>query len=307
MEGILEFMKNLLYQGVGIFFIGSLSILYSLILQTSLAIKGQYFCLSILILGVFGLLTVAARNLKPINLFCLCCTLALTQSLICVVLTATDPFYPQNIKVYMSFWSTFVYTFVIFLFGYTILSFLFYFIWKSTAIRFRIFGKSIHAVSIICLATLLILNYHRPWQSPDDVLIKFYEYGDSPSTGAAEDMLMDPLILGGEKVAPLITKEIKNKEMEMRRYAIGFLGICAYKQAVPVLTKILLDDTEEFYFRMDALESIYFIDKKMAQKYAQQFIDRDDSLGSTAKKLCSEDCRFLRDRSYLNAWFGIHK
>ena len=75
-----------------------------------------------------------------------------------------------------------------------------------------------------------------PFRNPRDALQDFLTGHDR-----AEDQLMDPLILCGGRVVPLVIAEIQNKDMHRRRYAIGFLGNGHYSEALPVLEKILSD------------------------------------------------------------------
>jgi hypothetical protein len=82
-----------------------------------------------------------------------------------------------------------------------------------------------------------------PLRNPQEALADFYEARDR-----AEDQLMDPLILNGRRVVPYITRDIQNKDMKLRRYAIGFLGNGRYSEAVPILEKILSDESEIYYF-----------------------------------------------------------
>src|SRR5262249_34357032 len=124
--------------------------------------------------------------------------------------------------------------------------------------------------------------------------------------GVAEDMLMDPLILAGDKVVPLVIEAVKNKEMERRRYAIAFLGNGSYKQAIPVLEEILGDASEKDYVRGDALQSIYQIDDALGLHYAQEHQDSLDSLGQRAKDILSGRDYIKERRSYADALMGKH-
>jgi len=44
----------------------------------------------------------------------------------------------------------------------------------------------------------------------------------------------DPLILNGRRVVPLVIAELPNKNMRLRRDAIGFLGNGGYPEGLPV-------------------------------------------------------------------------
>jgi hypothetical protein len=98
--------------------------------------------------------------------------------------------------------------------------------------------------------------------SPEQAIKDFY------SSNRAEDQLMDPLILAGEKVVPLLLIEIERKTQPRRRYAIGALGNIQDNSALPVLERILRDESEEDYFRCDALNSIGMIDFQRGKELA---------------------------------------
>jgi hypothetical protein len=106
-----------------------------------------------------------------------------------------------------------------------------------------------------------------PFRNPKDALQDFLT-----AHNRAEDQLMDPLILCGRRVAPLVIAEIQNKDMHRRRYAIGFLGNGHYSEALPVLEKILSDGSEIFYFRADALIAIFQIAPNRARELAPKYV-----------------------------------
>src|SRR5262245_45882955 len=107
--------------------------------------------------------------------------------------------------------------------------------------------KKIMIASISLLAAASLFAGFVMLMSAEGALNRFYTYGNDPDDAVAEDMLMDPLIVAGEKVVPLVIREIKNKEMPRRRYAIGFLGNGSYKQALPALEDIFQDLSEKDY------------------------------------------------------------
>ena len=80
-------------------------------------------------------------------------------------------------------------------------------------------GSSVSVIGLGALLCLLWAVAEGPLRNPDEALKDFYDAGDR-----AEDQLMDPLILTGRSVVPLVLKELPNKDMRPRRYAIGFLG-----------------------------------------------------------------------------------
>lgn len=116
---------------------------------------------------------------------------------------------------------------------------------------------------------------------------------------------MDPLILNAELVAPRVIQSIQDKGMDKRRYAIGFLGNERIVGALPVLRRILADGSEEYYFRVDALEAIYQINREEGLSLARDYSERGDLLGRIATGLLSGDHRLLQ-RTYAEALFGRH-
>jgi len=116
-----------------------------------------------------------------------------------------------------------------------------------------------------------------PLRDPHEALNDFYDAKDR-----AEDQLMDPLILAGSDVVPMVVAELPNKEMRLRRYAIGFLGNGHYTQALQNLESILRDETEIYYFRADALGAIYQISPARAKELAPQYVRGQELLGKVA-------------------------
>jgi len=89
--------------------------------------------------------------------------------------------------------------------------------------------------------------------------------------GNHEPELDDPLIEAGKTMTLVICDAIKNKDMRMRRYAIGALGYIGDKRALPSLETILKSKDEIYYFRGDALHAIYQIDRSLGKKYAKEY------------------------------------
>lgn len=137
-------------------------------------------------------------------------------------------------------------------------------------------------------------------KSPETTLAEFYAYN------GAEDQLMDPLILAGEKVVPLVLEKIKNRNMPRRRYAIGFLGNGSYEQALPVLQEILQDDTEDVHFRADALQAIYEIDNQLGANYAKKYESHEDYFGRAARDMLETNSSLRERRSYWDALIRRH-
>jgi hypothetical protein len=118
-------------------------------------------------------------------------------------------------------------------------------------------------------------------------------------------MLMDPLILAGDPVVPLVLGALPNRQMPHRRYAIAFLGNGAFNVALPALRRLLADETEEAWIRSDALRAICDIDASEGVRRARTLNERDDQLGWTAKLVLERGCE-TRRRSYADAWWGRH-
>ncbi|MDH5203965.1 MAG: hypothetical protein OEW69_12020 [Nitrospirota bacterium] len=143
-------------------------------------------------------------------------------------------------------------------------------------------------------------NFTQKHSTADEVMNDFYE-----AKNRAEDMLMDPLIVNSDIVKQRVIEEIKDKNMDKRRYAIGYLGNEKINEALPMLTSILEDENEIDYFRSDALESIYSIDKQSGLTMAKKYSDREDLLGRRAKSIFENTYRpFIR--SYEDAKNGVH-
>ena len=149
---------------------------------------------------------------------------------------------------------------------------------------------------------LIIYAAYLAWPTPaaDQVMADFYK-----AEGRAEVMLMDPLILNADLVAPVVIESVKNKGMDKRRYAIGFLGNEGVSEALPVLRAILADKSEAEYFRADSLDAIFLINTEEGLSLAKIHSHRDDFLGHIAKGLLSGDHIPFR-RTYAEALFG-HK
>lgn len=96
--------------------------------------------------------------------------------------------------------------------------------------------------------------------------------------GDYEPELDDPLIEAGDAMTLVICEAVKNKDMKMRRYAIGALGYIGDQRALPTLEQILKSKEEIDYFRGDALHSIYQIDQALGKKYAREFGHESESL-----------------------------
>lgn len=162
----------------------------------------------------------------------------------------------------------------------------------------------IAGVAILIVAGLGIwwAAVEGPLRDPEDALRDFYEAQERP-----EDQLMDHLILNGRRVVPLVISAVPDKDMRLRRYAIGFLGNGRYRSALPALEGILADDSEIRYFRADALLAIYQITPERAQSLAPAYSKGEDLLGQVARKIVAGKSPVNWTRSYWQAAWHVHE
>ena len=93
--------------------------------------------------------------------------------------------------------------------------------------------------------------------------VDFENIWDRFYAGDHEPELDDPLIEAGPKMTLVICEAVANKDMRLRRYAIGALGFVGDSRALATLERILEDTNEKFYFRGDALHAIYQINREL--------------------------------------------
>lgn len=137
--------------------------------------------------------------------------------------------------------------------------------------------------------------------SPEQALQEFYVYD------GAEDELMDPLILAGSSVVPLVVHEVDKEEMPRRLYAISFLGNGGYHQALPVLRKILFDSDENEHFRAGALVAIYQIDQSEGRRYEPGSFPEGSAVQEVAKDILQGKSYLTVKRTYFQALVGFHE
>jgi hypothetical protein len=136
-----------------------------------------------------------------------------------------------------------------------------------------------------------------PLRDPAAALDDFYEARDR-----MEGELMDPLILCGHRVVPLVIADLPNKQMRLRRYAIGFLGNGRYVEALPTLENILAEESEIYYFRADALEAINSISQVRARTLAPSYVNGDQLLGTVARSIVGGKGPERERRTYWQAF-----
>lgn len=136
--------------------------------------------------------------------------------------------------------------------------------------------------------------------SPEEALEKFH------SAQVAEDQLIDPLILAGKKVVPLLIKEIEDKNMQQRRYAIAALGHLEDPSALPPLENIFKDVSEIDYYRCDALESMALLDLNVGLALAKEHMGSSVSCISQLSSALVAG-KLPNRRTYLQALIGWHQ
>ena len=150
---------------------------------------------------------------------------------------------------------------------------------------------------VLVLVILLSLLSCSSQSSPEESLEDFYKYS------GGEETLMDPLILAGDKVVPLVLENIRNKQMPKRRYAIEFLGNGAIRPALPALEELVKNNTEEDFIRGDALQAIYRIDQVLGTEIAQKYKDAPALLGGITKNIIAGSISLER-RSYFTSFLA---
>jgi hypothetical protein len=156
------------------------------------------------------------------------------------------------------------------------------------------------ALTIVAVS-LLWARTCGPLRDPEDALADFYE-----ARNRAEDQLRDPLILAGSDVVPLVIEAVAWRDMPLRRYAISYLGIARQPEAASVLTEILRDEAEIDYFRSDALQALYRIDRSLAASLAVRYGNREDLLGPIASRIASGTYSPGHDRTWWEAFRSVH-
>ena len=122
-----------------------------------------------------------------------------------------------------------------------------------------------------CVSVAQDIEYRPGGDMYASIWTRFYN-------GDHEPELDDPLIEAGQEMTLVICEAVKNKDMKLRRYAIGALGYIGDKRAIPILEAILESKAEIYYFRGDALHAIYQLDKQLGKEYATQYANEHEYL-----------------------------
>jgi len=87
----------------------------------------------------------------------------------------------------------------------------------------------------------------------------------------SEEYLEEPILQGGYEVGKYLSENIEDKNMQYRRYAIEGIGKIKYDKAVPVLAKILNDNSEKDFIKNDVLESLQQINNYESNKILKDY------------------------------------
>lgn len=153
-------------------------------------------------------------------------------------------------------------------------------------------------------AAFAYARFARVPASPELALKLFFE------REVAEDQIMDPLILAGPPVVPLLLREVTNRDMPNRRYAIGALGNLGTKAALESLVKLSRDTSEDPDIRCDALLAVGMLDPAEGLRIATSINSKElDCLWNVA-----DHAAYLNwintgapRRTYLEALLGWHR
>ena len=138
--------------------------------------------------------------------------------------------------------------------------------------------KKIVFLCVLTAAFIYVYRFFNP--TADEVMHEFYTRKEVGSL-----WIDAPLKCHADTVKMHVIRDITNKDMRYRHYALGFLGDCHIKEALPTLLAMLFDPTETDSFRGDVLEAIFLLAPGLAMDLAVQYADKSDSLGSSAKSI----------------------
>jgi hypothetical protein len=93
------------------------------------------------------------------------------------------------------------------------------------------------------------------------------------------------LLNAGKGIVPYLIIEIQKKDMPKRGYAILALGKIGDRRALPELTNILKDRSDEIHARSDAIRAIWHIDKKYGEEFARKFYGENHEIDRTIELL----------------------
>jgi len=107
------------------------------------------------------------------------------------------------------------------------------------------------------------------------------------------------LLTAGKGIVPYLIDEVQKRDMPKRGYAIGALGKIGDRRALPVLIKILEDSSEIYYFREDALVSIWYLDKALGERMIERYAGQNESFDRQIELLK----KGIYDSDYKRTWW----
>jgi hypothetical protein len=113
---------------------------------------------------------------------------------------------------------------------------------------------------------------------------------------------MDPLIIAGVDIVPLVIEKIKDKNMKKRTFAMLFLGNGSYNKGLPVLREIIEDQNDPD--REVALFAIYQINAEIGKEYAKIHQLRSDKLGKISRDILQDEEYLKQRRTYFQAFLS---
>lgn len=132
------------------------------------------------------------------------------------------------------------------------------------------------------LATMFAVGAASCYLIPNTPEAAFHDFQTNQHK---ESWMVAPLCAAGESVIPIVIEKVKNRKLERRVYALGFLGTTESESAADVLEVIARDDSEDEGIRNTALKSLFMIDETRGRKAADEFKDRMDYVGKIAREI----------------------
>ena len=136
--------------------------------------------------------------------------------------------------------------------------------------------------------------------SPEETLEEFYQYHEPGRES------LDPLILAGKRVVPLVIERIQDKTMPRRMLAIEFLGNGSYDEALPVLESILNDTFEQENMRATALIAIYQIEPQKGTRDALRYQGESGEFGKVSRDILAKKDYLDYRRTFFDALVRRH-
>lgn len=143
-----------------------------------------------------------------------------------------------------------------------------------------------------CLAVFTACSADEPHiqVDPTMALDEFYAYD------GAEDTLMDPLIVAGTDVVPVVLEQIIKTDMVKRRYAIQALGNIGDSVAIPTLEFLAESMSEPGYIRCVSTQAVAQINWDAGRELAQQFTESgQQELPECLPRVSNQILKFSRE------------